>query len=529
MANTSFTTAFTEALSTSAPTLTPATANLVGTNSSPSPVQDLNTTDSAAVDGAVAARGLFLALFLLLGLLGNSLLIATIASAERLRNVVFNIFLINLATTNLADCLLNIPFVLASTTAADGLPLNSTATILPCQFNSFFVQFINIELILLICTMCWDRVMALREPLQYSVLASPLRAGAVLGYTWAHSLAFSLCILIGTPASVYYSARFLCSLSPHDSLAYVVVVSIFCFLLPLLMIIMAFCVILKYIVSERSRVKAMGQFQYTDAVLPHDQAFWAEVDIAKLTGMIVVSFIVLRAPYIMTALIHVYTASQADLDYASQVDTTLVWLMFSHAVFLPIVAFSKKKELGQAFKDMVLCRKSNSIIDSAKDNTLTTQVAFDQELRHSKARLPTSPTFNVPVLFSTSEGLHYHVSSQERLSIQAADFSSLESGMKSPDMLLSGSKKCDVDEGGGNDSGTEMSQEEESDGEATGESAGQELTTPRLWDRETPVEPSGQELTTPRLEKGGSFPRLRPLSQTDISLNRIRTSSSSAP
>ena len=66
-----------------------------------------------------AARATFLILFLLIGFVGNCVLVATIAQSGRLKNTTLNLFILSVASVNLLDSLLNIPLVLGASIAEE--------------------------------------------------------------------------------------------------------------------------------------------------------------------------------------------------------------------------------------------------------------------------------------------------------------------------------------------------------------------------------------------------------------------------
>ncbi|PVD29594.1 hypothetical protein C0Q70_08849 [Pomacea canaliculata] len=127
----------------------------------------------------------------------------------------------------------------------------------------------------------------------------------------------------------------------------------------------------------------------------------------------------LYVPYIITTFMHQYHFSREldfVIDYPSSVDAAFMWMRFSYSASFPITTYVWRKELWQTTKECVICRRSNSVVDiesKAKQGSRTTAVAENSSKipsrmkdREQKEEPLTILSFNVPVLFATSEGIH---------------------------------------------------------------------------------------------------------------------------
>ncbi|XP_046542373.1 uncharacterized protein LOC124252762 [Haliotis rubra] len=139
----------------------------------------------------------------------------------------------------------------------------------------------------------------------------------------------------------------------------------------------------------------------------------------QIYGCALIIWFVFEVPYIVTAYIKQYQYSQefqenpnlGQIDYPWVVDVTFVWVRFAFSGILPILTFAWKKELWRSWKDMVLCRRSNSVTDLETSSNphlkkKNLNVANIKTREREKIESPSALTFNVPVLFATANGIH---------------------------------------------------------------------------------------------------------------------------
>lgn len=97
----------------------------------------------------------------------------------------------------------------------------------------------------------------------------------------------------------------------------------------------------------------------------------------------------------------------------------LLWLRFSYPLALPIASFTWNKELWKAFKDIVLCRKNNAVVDeSLRKHTDSATLGIGRQLRDEKQKESLchhreDRVFHVPVLFATARGVHIKTYDQD--------------------------------------------------------------------------------------------------------------------
>ncbi|XP_054429472.1 alpha-1D adrenergic receptor [Pteronotus mesoamericanus] len=192
---------------------------------------------TAAVGGLVVSAqgvgvGVFLAAFILLAVVGNLLVILSVACNRHLQTVT-NYFIVNLAVADL----------LLSTTV---LPFSATMEVL--GFWAFGRAFCDVwaavdvlcctASILSLCTISVDRYVGVRHSLKYPAIMTERKAAAILAMLWAVALVVSVGPLLGWKEPVPPDERF-CSIT--EEVGYAVFSSVCSFYLPMAVIIVMYC------------------------------------------------------------------------------------------------------------------------------------------------------------------------------------------------------------------------------------------------------------------------------------------------
>ncbi len=365
-----------------------------------------NTTTPGGNVANRITRATFLAIFLVAGFVGNSVLIATIAQSTRLKTLPLNIFIISIAVANIVDCAGNMPLVLGAT-----ITEKWDYGDLVCRLNAFALQAISIVVILSLCMVTIERALSLLSLRNPQRCLSHRQTTILVVYCWVYSLAFSWPLLIQNILTVQPSAnRHLCTISRNSPVIYLALMSILCYLLPCLLIIGFLIYIIRQGVIEKMNDRqnaAQNSYAAESGGLPERQV-WSELYAAKYVGVLFLFWVLLQAPYLVLSSIDWYkqsnelsdieAISEIELNNPWQVQLAFTWIKFSFPMVMPLLTFFWRKETWQRFKNWILCRKSNFVVDASPKTSPQHKVAG--------VKNGATTTTSVPVLFATENGLH---------------------------------------------------------------------------------------------------------------------------
>ncbi|XP_061194489.1 uncharacterized protein LOC133202652 [Saccostrea echinata] len=439
----------------------------------------------------------FLVIFMVVGLLGNVVLIVTIGCNKKQRTSALQLFSLNLAFVNCLDCLFNMSFALI--TAIGSVSWSSEDFL--CRLNSFFMNLIWVETILGLMFMTLDRMMATRHSDKYEQFQSIPRFIIMLIYTWVHSVSFSVPLLFGAIEVDVYENVKLCMMANNVSIIYTLIITLVCFFIPISVSIIFFSLAMKVTCSEHSNHAKRSQNQYSKEV--SEPKLLRELKGAKYTGILLFLWIMMEVPYISSQLIRMFRYSE-DLNINSSfeipnsytVDVSLVWFRFGFVIILPILALLWKKELWQLFKNIILCRKSNLIVDleikvENPPSREKLELKYTDDKKQAKEEkmkeaFVHNSGFQVPVLFATSQGVHIQTGSDEE-----SDYD---------DIKIRG-RKCDVLGSQGNLQGFEY---ETSDYDSSNELDPFSISHPISAKKSEEIHPSLQKRSSSHPEVGKS-------------------------
>jgi len=199
------------------------------------------TTLTFALDAQTVGIGVFLAVFILSAIVGNILVILSVACNRHLQTVT-NYFIVNLA---IADLLL-------STTV---LPFSATLEVL--GFWVFGRIFCNIwaavdvlccsASIMSLCIISVDRYIGVKYSLKYPTIMTERKAGVILVVVWLSSMVISIGPLLGWKEPPPPDES-ICSITEEPG--YALFSSLFSFYLPLMVILVMYFRI--YVVARRT-------------------------------------------------------------------------------------------------------------------------------------------------------------------------------------------------------------------------------------------------------------------------------------
>lgn len=390
----------------------------------------------------------FLAVFIGIGFFGNLFFVITVCQSRRFRNLAFFVFLCNLAVINLCECSVNMSLVLAASILNEW-----TFGEVVCKVSSFFLNLINKETFLALTVTSADRYFALKFKEKYDTVVSRPRIAILITFSWVQSFSFSLPIAVGTVQSGVNKYVVYCTLSKGSSIIYAIFSALLCFVVPFILIIVFFVKIVRTNCKRgyMNRNLSAQHHNYADdtAENPRDKQEMLHTNIA---GTLCIVWLVLEGPHFFTSYYSQFSgsaelsnASEEEKKYIWYVDLVLLWLRFSYVMALPIVAFTWHKDLWKCFKDFILCRKNNSVVDEsfkkAESDTLRLERKIKEErMREKETMVPNREqrVFQVPVLFATSHGVHIKTFNQNESSENDTDDASNKTGTWT-------GRKCDVE------------------------------------------------------------------------------------
>ncbi|XP_074643449.1 uncharacterized protein LOC141900439 [Tubulanus polymorphus] len=398
--------------------------------------------------GLLATRASFLVIFIFLGFSGNFILVATVTHSRRLQSSILNMLIVSLAIVNLVDTVVNLPIVLGCT-----ITQNWEYGTFACQFNSFMINTMNMLTLFCILNLTLDRLIAVQELSKYKKRMTRCRAILLIFLAWAISLIISIPIIAGAIPSKAFHYRYLCSVAEKASLVYIIAHTTLGVVAPILFIIGLLIKIIYITRQKRHLGDIQAQHSYSNNWSDDPDMWENEVSAARFVGVLFLFWILLEGPYVTLNYIEQYRNS-AEINmpgyvlftYRGEIDLAFTWMRLSFSVVLPFLAFIARKELKIKIKDLVLCRKSNLIID-ASPQRMCTQKTFEKSSDGGSLNVSQSTSFKVPVLFATADGLHLQTYTEDEITDSDSE-SSHNVDLNSPEILNDTrnfrSRKCDV-------------------------------------------------------------------------------------
>lgn len=383
-----------------------------------------NSTDNnnATILPSTQTKTTFLVIFLVVGLFGNLFLVITIGSNRRLRTTVIHIITLNLALTNLIDCLLNFSFTIGYTVS----PATDLETFL-CRSNSFFMNVVTVERPLTLTLLTLDRFIYSVFPTKYVSIQNVQRTFFMIIYTWIHALAFGFPLAAGLIAIEIYKDLSVCLPLDATNTVYLTFYSLLCYIIPLCAMIVLFTLVIRYTFSQRDHIHSiMTQHQYSKDTDSEQLQCLNEVLITKCVGVLCFVWLLCEFPFICAFIVRL---TFSGITYSACVLVTLLWLKFSYVMALPLLAFTFNKDVWNTFKDLILCKKRNSVVDANKSeySPESTRDSLEDKLKlkikneekrtakeeAAKDVAAKNTGFQVPVFFANANGVHMHTLSDD--------------------------------------------------------------------------------------------------------------------
>ncbi|XP_061742353.1 alpha-1D adrenergic receptor [Nerophis ophidion] len=356
---------------------------------------------TSALDSRSVCLGLSLALFILLAMAGNVLVILSVLCNRHLRTVT-NFFIVNLA---MADLLLS----------AAVLPFSASLEVLGCWV--FGRVFCNIwaavdvlcctASILSLCVISVDRYVGVKHCLEYPAIVTERRAGAVLVLVWLASTVISVGPLLGWKEPQPPDAS-ICSITEEPG--YALFSSLFSFYLPLLVVLLMYFRV--YVVARRTTrsleagvkrerdksaevvlrihcrsgaedpgCKSGRQHPFRSSLSVRLMKFSREKKAAKTLAIVVGMFILCWLPFFFFLPMGSFFPA---LKPSETVFKVVFWLGYFNSCINPMIYPCSSKEFQRAFTRLLRCR--------CRRRRRTLRRFYDQKWRSAvRARDPRGP------------------------------------------------------------------------------------------------------------------------------------------
>ncbi|XP_042573085.1 alpha-1D adrenergic receptor-like [Cyprinus carpio] len=334
-----------------------------------------NTTcEGITLDSQVIGVGVFLAVFILVAIVGNILVILSVLCNKHLQTVT-NFFIVNLA---IADLLLSIIV----------LPFSASLEVLGCWV--FGRVFCNIwaavdvlcctASILSLCIISIDRYIGVKYCLKYPTIMTERKAGVILVVVWVSSMVISIGPLLGWKEPPP-SDESICRITEEPG--YALFSSLFSFYLPLMVILVMY--IRVYIVARRTTksLEAGVKRERDKSVevvlrihcrsMPEDSStnsktknhpfrsslsvrlmkFSREKKAAKTLAIVVGMFILCWLPFFFVLPLGSFFPA---LKPSEMVFKVIFWLGYFNSCINPVIYPCSSKEFQRAFTRLVRCQ-----------------------------------------------------------------------------------------------------------------------------------------------------------------------------
>lgn len=317
------------------------------------------------------------------GLLGNIFVIITVFHYKHMRTLT-NVFLVNLAISDLLVVLFCIPITLGTSVYKDyvyGIGM--------CKLTSFLQGSAISVSSLSLLTISINRFIAIHRPLRARIIFSKRRVYFVIVAIWCMSFSVFVPLLVvneiqNTGIPSFFNRR-ICSEKwdqPNGKKSYDIMVFICIFLIPMLAMVFSYTKI--SLVLWRTQDKAITQTRRV--ILQRRRT-------VKLLICVVVIFCVCWLPYNITNIWLEFEVSQAGLVVSTQVYPLLQLLGISNSAINPICYCMMSSGFQKAFLRLICRKRMNSKPDvilmvKFKDGSSDSQEITELTSRVTRQALP---------------------------------------------------------------------------------------------------------------------------------------------
>lgn len=317
----------------------------------------------------------------------NCIKISLVFQTSKQLNRPFNILVVNLAIVNLITCLGNIPSSVLNTNNSRHLWYHGAIHIVDCITLCLAGTVTILGLILIAI----NRLIQVRHSIGFSRRCSCLPtpvvcARIVVIYSWIHGIILSM--LFSVPGLSARECRVqLC----RSWAAYVWTVAVFGFLLPAVTL----CCLYGYIVyAEVQQRKMLCQAYTADNSSASGSVCESDDGSFRYVASLTIAWFLFQPPLLITRFIDLISPDLRphlnDSVCSFELRAVLRWLFVLYTMVLPVQTVFTKREFWLKFKKLVLCHKTNIVVDLSPLRSTPT----DQQI-----------PIVAPVLFPTPQGL----------------------------------------------------------------------------------------------------------------------------
>lgn len=361
-----------------------------------------------------------LGLLTLTAILFNVFLLLAIFCSSSLKKVILNQLVSYLSLTCLLDCSINAPFsvyYMKTNTWLLGPKL--------CAFNASCIFLITLAIAWILCYMCIERYLSLYKLCQnrkYSFF-SKLSAAIVPLLVVLSSIVIP--IVIGLVETTAFPSRFCCCVVINKQLYYrIIIIANFVFpiTVSVVTLLLAYAKNFKGIRDINSQRIEMS---YTELFF-EESYLWNEWQISKFVGIILILFLILELPVIITfmktSVVPLKYAQLNDLQHQNStvqfsypvaqvtpsIEKVYFWCKFIFCLAFPLVTLLFRKDIRRRISIiMSLCRIDSSI---PKNNSVESPVPQQEECLDDflvpqmwrRRRLSSVTSLKSPIIFGKS-------------------------------------------------------------------------------------------------------------------------------
>lgn len=314
---------------------------------------------------------LFLLVIIVAALLGNLAVIAVCLLRRSMRKEISNLLIVNLSITDLSNTLL----VMMSSMMAlvsDKWFLGDVWCNIVCSTNYCLI----IVSMLTLCCISLDRYKAVMQPLSYPLHITRCRMKMTIAYTWVQGIAFGIAPSIcGWVAFDYWEA--ICAIQWHlyrpDTILYVVLAFLLCFLIPGIVLIYCYSKIVKEVKNQKSLANcnvsgdSRTQERNKRKVSDRSKLVWSLL-------VVVAAYFLCTTPFSVTKLIKVIAVERDSIPGSINLVATLLGYVAS--AINPFIYGIFRRDFRNAYKHLfysIIGKRQNDQSAFSSDNIIQSQ------------------------------------------------------------------------------------------------------------------------------------------------------------
>ncbi|XP_020904270.1 melatonin receptor type 1A-like [Exaiptasia diaphana] len=293
----------------------------------------------------------FLTLFLVTGIPGNSVICLLVYRSPRLRTVtmVTNMIVGNLAVADLAVCLLRIPVSLATIVKNRWIGNQNL-----CSAVGFVNSLLLFEVLYSLALVSVSRYCCVVSPSKFSAIFTRKRTYGIIAGTWIVSTFWAAPPLFGWGFFHFDFGKATCVIAVKQSISYTIVLTLLQFTIPFLLITVPYFKIFRFLRTHNRRLSANS---ITSSFRRQSRtSLFHDFKMTKLLLIVVCFFVACWAPYTIVNLI----AGFGIIPYIPlALDCTCNLLTFLSSSFNPFIYGSLNNQFRKGFRDILCasCRK----------------------------------------------------------------------------------------------------------------------------------------------------------------------------